>query len=47
MVIISKRVIQQFKVERPESKGALDKWYEETKKADWPNFSAAKKHSIR
>lgn len=43
MVVISKKAIQQFTIEYPESKNALEKWYIETKKADWPNFAAARK----
>ncbi len=43
MVIISKVIFIEFGLDNPESIEALNKWYDETKKADWANFSEMKK----
>ncbi|MBN8785959.1 MAG: type II toxin-antitoxin system HigB family toxin [Terrimonas sp.] len=42
MVIISKTILQTFINEHPDSATALEKWYEETKTADWKNFAELK-----
>lgn len=43
MVIISKAVLVEFGIQYTDSVEPLNKWYEETKKADWRNFSEMKK----
>ncbi len=43
MVIISKAIIRDFSKKYPDAEIALQKWYEETKAADWKNFTALKK----
>ena len=43
MVIISKAFLKEFAEEHPEAEAALAKWYNETKAADWRNFSDLKK----
>ena len=43
MVIISKTILNEFSKKHPDSETALNKWYEETKAADWKDFSALKK----
>ena len=43
MVIIAKNAINKFIDQEPNSKTVLLDWYEETKKADWSNFSEMKK----
>ena len=43
MVIISKAIIKDFSKKYPDAEIALQKWYEETKAADWKNFTEIKK----
>jgi mRNA interferase HigB len=43
MVIIARKAIVVFIIREPNSKTALLDWYEETKVADWSNFSEMKK----
>jgi mRNA interferase HigB len=43
MVIISKAILTEFGLIHSDSIVALNKWYEECKKADWQNFSDIKK----
>lgn len=43
MVIISKAIIKVFTKKHPNSETALLKWYEETKAADWKDFTEVKK----
>ena len=43
MVVISKALLLNFAVEYPDAGDALVKWYNETKAADWKNFSDVKK----
>lgn len=43
MVIISKTIIQSFVKNHPDIESALEKWYYDTKAADWKNFSEVKK----
>ena len=43
MVIISKTILNEFSKEHPDAETALDKWYDETKAADWKDFSKLKK----
>ena len=43
MVIISKTIIKDFSLSHPVAAKALGKWYEETKSADWKNFTELKK----
>jgi len=43
MVIISKTTIQAFAQKHPDAENALEKWYSDTKSADWKNFSEIKK----
>ena len=47
MVIIAKNAINKFIDQEPNSKTVLLDWYEETKKADWSNFSEIKKPLIQ
>lgn len=42
MVIISKAIIRNFSEKYPDAEIALQKWYEETKVADWKNFAEVK-----
>ncbi len=42
MVVISKAILNDFAVKYPDSELALEKWYDEVKKADWSNFSEVK-----
>lgn len=44
MVIISKTTIQAFAQKHPDAENALEKWYSDTKSADWKNFSEIKKN---
>lgn len=39
MRIVSKKMINQFVAEHPQSMNALDDWYKKTKEADWHNFA--------
>lgn len=43
MVIISKVVLAEFGLDNIDSIEALNKWYMETKKSNWANFSEMKK----
>ena len=43
MVVISRATLNEFAEKYPDSKSALIKWYDETKAADWKNFSEVKK----
>lgn len=38
MVIISRPIIREFILRHPLSVSALNKWYEEVRRADWSNF---------
>ncbi len=42
MVIISKAILKEFAEKYPDSELALEKWYDEVKKADWSNFAEVK-----
>jgi mRNA interferase HigB len=42
MVIISKAALRDFSQRFPDAEDALEKWYDETKAADWQNFPAMK-----
>ncbi len=43
MVIISKAVFREFAEKHRDAEAALVKWYDQTKSADWRNFSEMKK----
>lgn len=43
MVIISKAILQAFIQDHQDSEGALEKWYQGTKAANWKNFAEVKK----
>ena len=43
MVIISKAIINEFSKRHPVAETALIKWYNETKAANWSNFSDLKR----
>jgi mRNA interferase HigB len=43
MIIISKKIIKDFSLLHPVVAKALEKWYDETKSADWKNFTELKK----
>jgi mRNA interferase HigB len=43
VVIISKTAIVEFGSKHPDSVEALNKWYEECKKANWNNFNEIKR----
>ena len=43
MVIISKAVLKEFAEKNPDAEIALNRWYNETKAADWRNFSDLKR----
>ncbi|MGN6211984.1 type II toxin-antitoxin system HigB family toxin [Parafilimonas sp.] len=43
MVIISKATIQAFIQKHPDGEGALERWYNDTKAANWKDFSEVKK----
>ncbi len=43
MVIISKAIIKEFSGLHPSAEKTLEKWYCDTKAADWKNFSEVKK----
>ena len=43
MVIISKVVLREFAEKHRDAEAALVKWYDQTKSADWRNFSELKK----
>ena len=42
MVIISKAFIKDFESKYPDTANALEKWYSETKSANWKNFAEMK-----
>lgn len=42
MVIISKAPLREFYEKHPDAQDALEKWYDETKAADWRNFTELK-----
>jgi mRNA interferase HigB len=42
MVIISKAILVEFGIKHADAIDPLNKWYEETKKADWKNFPKVK-----
>ena len=43
MVLISKTILYEFGLIHSDSIDALNKWYQECKKADWKNFAEIKK----
>lgn len=43
MVIISKTILKEFSDSHPDCEGALEKWYEEAKAANWKNFTEVKR----
>lgn len=43
MVIISKTVLVEFGIKHADAIEPLNRWYEETKNADWKNFPEMKK----
>jgi len=43
MVIISKAKLYEFGLIHSDSIDALNRWYDESKKADWKNFAEIKK----
>ncbi len=43
IVIISKTILAEFGVKHSDSVDALNKWYSETKQADWNSLSDVKK----
>ncbi len=43
MVIISKAILQAFIQKYPAVENSLEKWYSDTKIADWKDFSEVKK----
>jgi mRNA interferase HigB len=43
MVIISKAILNEFSKKHPAAETALLKWYDETKAADWNDFSDLKR----
>jgi mRNA interferase HigB len=43
MIVISKSIIYVFSAKYPDTEIALQEWYEETREADWKNFSEIKK----
>jgi|SRR5579872_6503037 len=43
MVIISKTILNEFSKKHPDAENSLFKWYDETKNADWKDFSDLKK----
>ena len=43
MVVISKAILKEFAEKNPDAAIALNKWYNETKAADWRNFSELKR----
>jgi len=42
MVIISKKIVNEFPIKHADVKGPLDNWYEITGIADWSNFNEMK-----
>lgn len=42
MIIISKTIIKDFSKKHNDAEIALQKWYKETKEADWKNFAEVK-----
>ena len=43
MVIISKAILVEFGIKHADAIEPLNRWFEETKKADWKNFPEMKK----
>src|SRR6266704_1904280 len=43
MVVISKAILKAFSEKYPDAEPALEKWYCDTKAADWKNFTEVKK----
>lgn len=43
MVIISKTAIREFAEKHPDAENALAKWYDDTKAANWKNFTELKR----
>ncbi len=43
MVVISKTIIQAFIQNHPDAENAMEKWYSDTKAANWKNFSEVKR----
>lgn len=43
MVVISKPVLREFVALHPDAAVSLQRWYLETKKADWPHFDAMRR----
>jgi mRNA interferase HigB len=43
MVVISKAILVEFGIKHTDVIEPLNRWYEETKKADWKSFSEVKK----
>lgn len=42
MVIISKTILHQFGLKHPDAIDAMNRWYDECKKASWSNFAEIK-----
>lgn len=42
VVVVSRRAVKLFCIHHPELKTALDKWYKESRKANWASFAAIK-----
>ena len=42
MVIISKSVLREYGMKNPAAVSAIQKWYDETKAADWQHFADVK-----
>lgn len=42
MVIISKAILVEFGIKHADAIEPLNRWYKETKKADWKNFTDVK-----
>jgi mRNA interferase HigB len=43
MVIISKTILKEFGQKHPDAEIGLEKWYDDTKRANWKNFTDVKK----
>ncbi|OJV18029.1 MAG: hypothetical protein BGO21_14520 [Dyadobacter sp. 50-39] len=42
MVVVSRRALKSFCIDNPELGTALDKWYKESRKANWASFAAVR-----
>jgi mRNA interferase HigB len=42
-VVISKPVLRDFSTLHPDAAASLERWYLETKQADWPHFDAMRR----